>query len=518
MKPLLAEPSVESPATPPAPQERAEPPVLPSGALSRRELMILGGAFALLLVAWSPKLSPTFYSTDDYYQIHSQDPGELITLTLGQGRFGIALLITAMKALGAPHAKTVTLYSWLALALFAFASVLLARIWRITHERWLPFLVGPLIFAHPYFAEVWTFRGVPFLFCVSLVPSLLALERTRTEGWRGLRIAVPLMVFALSVYQLAFNPLVATLLLGVALDVGRTGREKEALKRTLRSWLPALCMVPLSSITYMLVNVVIQKLLSVPRLERAALLPLADVPRRWVEVKQLYSHLLRDEVLSTPLLTGLGLGVLGAVTLLTALLAWRHRAPGKGLVMLLLSGASLACIAGLLVIVKVWGTSPRTLNALAFVIGGHLSLAYVLLSARLRGLVLLTASLLLVGFMGLSQQVTAGQLRVNEIDRTTAARVLQRLELLPGFQELRHIVFVNHTTWYPVALTVGDTNNSALGIPWGQVGLMSEISGRRFLEVTEARRAELAPRCEALPRWPDERSVWVEGDTAVICF
>ncbi|WP_257455749.1 glucosyltransferase domain-containing protein [Archangium lipolyticum] len=516
MKPLIAETQGEPPALS---TDSMNTPVHTPGVLTRRELTILGGVFVLLLMTWFPKLSPTFFSTDDYFLIHNQDPREVTDLMLGQGRFGYAVLFTVMNALGAPHAKTVTLYSWLAIALLAFASVLLARIWRITHERWLPFVVGPLIFTHPYFAELWTFRGVPAYFCVSLIPSLLAVEWTRTRGWHGLSVAVPLLVFSLSIYQLNFNPLVATIFIGLALDLARTTGEKGTTSRTVRAWLPVLSLVPLACVTYMVVNRVIQKALSVPPLERAQLLPLADIPQRWAELKWLYSQtLLRDQVLSTPLLTRLELGVLGVALVLVGLRAWRHRAPGKGMMMWLLSGASLACIAGIVMALKVWGTAPRILITLAFVIGGHLALAYVLMSARFRGVLLGAAGLLLVGFTGLDQQVSAGQLRVNQIDRETASRVLQRMEKIPGTQELRNIIFVNHPTSYPGVLSIGDTNSSALALPWSQAGLMSEISGRSFVHVNDANRARLSQHCTSTPRWPDEQSVRVEGDTVVVCF
>ncbi|WP_158502225.1 glucosyltransferase domain-containing protein [Vitiosangium sp. GDMCC 1.1324] len=504
---------------PPRPPEgtRFALPLL--GALSRRELLLFASTFCLLLMTWTPRLSQTFYAGDDYGMSRVEGPQEIRGLMLGQGRFGLALVLWLQDELGAPYSHTVTLYTWMALLLMSLASVLLVRLWRLTDEGWLPFVVCPLVFIHPYFAELWAFRGMPGLACLSLVPAMLATERARLHGWKGLPGATLLLAVSFSVYQTSFNVLAAVIAVGALLALGRSEGTRLEARRVLQEWLPIACLLPLGSLCYLLVNKAVQLIFRPPTLTRTAFLDLNDAPERLRALDQLFTHvMLHDQVFSTRLLTGLQVALVVIALMLTAVQVWKQRSPTKGAWMLILSCISVLATVGLLLLLKEWWPTPRTRVAFAFAIGGHLALAYTLSGPRLRPVLVTLSSLLLWGFAGVNQQLSADQFLVNRIDRTTAQKVSFLQEQNPELRDLLKVGFVNHPYAYPGTRVDGDTNVSALAISWSHAGLMQVVTGRPYKPIDGRESALGVQECANGPKWPDERSLRHVEQLLFVCF
>lgn len=512
--------SSDARAAPPHPPRDEAPLTLPLlGALSRRELLLFAGTFCILLMTWTPRLSQTFYTGDDYVMSQAGTPQEVQKVLLGQGRFGLALFLWLQEALGAPHGRTVTLYTWLALLLMSLGGVLLARMWRVTNEGWLPFVVCPLVFIHPYFAELWAFRGVPALACLSLLPAMLAAERTRLQGWKGLPGAVLLITFAFSIYQTSFNVLVAIIAVGTMLELGRSKATRGEARLILLRWLPAACVLPLGSLCYLLVNKGVQLIFRPPTLARAEFLGWEDAPERLRKLGQLFARtMLRDEMFSTWLVTGLQVALVLLALALIAFQSWKQRSPARGAWMVLLGAISLLATVGLLLLLKEWWPTPRTRIAFAFAIGGHLALAYVLAAPRLRPVLATVAGLLLWGFAGIDQQLSADQFVVNQIDRATAQKVAFIQERNPELRNIRRVAFVGHPFAYPGTRSDGDTNVAAMSTRWSHAGLMQLVTGRPYVPLGEEEYALGLQECATGPKWPDERAFRKVDQLLFVCF
>ncbi|OJT20103.1 hypothetical protein BO221_33485 [Archangium sp. Cb G35] len=486
------------------------------GALSRRELLLFASTFCVLLMTWTPRLSQTFYSGDDY--VMSQTAHRVQETMLGQGRFGLALFLSLQEALGAPHGRTITLYTWLALLLMSLGGVLLARMWRLTNERWLPFVVCPLVFIHPYFAELWAFRGVPALACLSLLPAMLAVERTRLHGWRGMPGALLLLTFSLSIYQTSFNVLVAIIAMGALLELGRSEGNRGEVRLILARWLPAACVLPLGSLCYLLVNKGVLLIFRPPVLARTQFLSLDGAPERLGQLKHLFKIMLRDEAFSTRLVTGLQAAVVLSALALIALQLWKQRNPAKSAWMVLLSGISLLATVGVLMLLKEWWPTPRTRIAFAFAMGGHLALAYLLAPSRLRPLLATVAGLLLWGFAGIDQQFSADQFVVNQLDRVTAQKVAFLQEQNPELRDLRKVAFVGHPFSYPGTRVDSDTNVAAMATSWSHAGLMRMVTGQIYVPLVDEEYALGVQECANGPKWPDEHAFRKMGELLFVCF
>lgn len=511
----------EAAAAPPhAPPREEAPLALPLlGAVSKRELLLFASTFCVLLMTWTPRLSQTFYAGDDYVMSQVGTAHQLQNVMLGQGRFGLALLLWLQEALGAPHGRTITLYTWLALLLMSLGGVLLARTWRLTNERWLPFVVCPLVFIHPYFAELWAFRGVPALACLSLLPAMLAVEWTRLHGWKRMPGALLLLTFSLSIYQTSFNVLVALIAVGALLELGRSEGNRGEARLILARWLPAACVLPLGSLCYLLVNKGVQLIFRPPTLARTKFLGLEDVPERLRQLAELFSKgMLRDEVFSTWLVTGLQVALVLLALALIVLQVWKQRSPAKGAWMVLLSGISLLATVGVLLLLAEWWPTPRTRIALAFSMGGHLALVYMLGASWLRPVLAVVAGLLLWGFAGLDQQFSADQFVVNQMDHAIAQRVAVIQEQNPELRTLRRVAFVGHPFSYPGTRSSGDTNVAAMATRWSHAGLMRMVTGKEYVPLLNEEYALGVQECTRGPKWPDERAFRRMGELLFVCF
>jgi hypothetical protein len=206
-----------------------------------------------------------------------------------------------------------------------------------------------------------------------------------------------------------------------------------------------------------------------------------------------------------------------------------------GLVWSLLRGrrwtAAILCL-GLLGIGLLWSAGasalgdvvwlvPRTMVGICVFAAGLVMLGWRVRQGRVwhtvlgAGLVVLT-----IGYVGASNQILFDQWVLNRWDTQQATRILARLEVEPGYEDLHALAIIGGLPGYPSALQTmgGDMNASALAISWGKLGLIEQATGYRFASPTETELADAKAQCEGIDPWPAPGSILVRQGLGIVCL
>jgi len=464
----------------------------------------------ILVVAWSPRLVPGFFATDDLAFMHVPvDPGAM----LRQGRPGQAALYLLLESLGVHPVHAGTLLNWVALGLLAWAGLQLLRAWDIRATP-LSVLCVAVAFVHPNLAEIFTFRFVPVFFAVATALALGGLARVRA----GAAVSGGLLMLAsFTVYQVTLNVLLTAIALGVALGCVRG----DALARTvLRGWARPAVAVGLASASALVVQRVIQAFLG-PSLQgaRGQFLSLDAVPARIRALGLVFRRVLGDErVLSTPTLYLLQLALLAvALTAAVVALVRRRRAPEAGLAF---GGIALGlgAVVGILALLAELYPAPRVLAAAGPFWAGVLLILAEAFRGRWRAVPAAGATVLLLAYAGIDHRVASDQVRLNTRELALGSRIVGRLEALPGWAGVERVAIVGQPRALPGIPQEFDVNPAALSVPWSRVMLLREVTDRP-LQMPSRAELELAERrCAGVERWPSPDAVAIDGALAIVCL
>lgn len=468
-------------------------------------------AFGVLLVAWFPRLSPVFASPDDLFRFRTGDAAELWRLMLMQGRFGQAAVYSFLGRLGVDPVSSGTLLNWFALALLAASAVGVLRCWRLPATP-LSAMGSALIFVHPTMSELFGFRSVPFFFALAALLAVAGLALVR-EG--RMVAAVALIAVSLSLYQLTFSLVLVLCLVGVALECA-SGRPASG---ALRAWARPLLSLALAAAGYWLAQRLVIALLGLEPLARARLVDAAGLVARGRELRGLLARALwREPVLSTPWLGGLQvlLVTMGLATCAHA--GWRQRS---------LAGASLAagCLllavgatVGLTLLPGDFWPAPRLLTAAGALFAGLVFLSASNSSRTWRVVAAVVSGALLLGYAGIDHRVASDQVRVNQLDLQRAGRIVARLEVLPGWKDVRRVTVLGHPSGYPGIPHEFDLNVSGFARAWSQLALLEWAAGRPLELPGESDLGNAERTCAHAERWPAPASVSIAGALATVCF
>lgn len=485
---------------------------------TRRDLRLWLACAALLALAFLPKLVPGWASSDDL-ALYTSVIGERAHRAqyLSQGRFGMALLDLVLLRLGMDPVHAPSFFSLVSIALFAACAVLLARLWELQDDLPAALAACALPFVHPHLSDTWSFHIGPIYTSLALLLGLAGLWLLRrAKGF--LFLPIVLVTASLSVYQIAFNPLLIAALLGALVDLARVHQSPEGRRAAGRVWLVIALALAAGLALYLLLNRAVLAATGLGAEARNGLLAPGHWLARLHELGPVYAQVFwSNRALSAPWLINLQLG-LGGLTLL--LLAWNLRRSGASLPLsLLLVGCAGLCVVGVVGAAVVFYPSPRTLNGLGFFWGGLLATALVLGGPRLRLPLLVGSAIVAAGFLAIGHRAANEQLRRNARDLAIAGRLAGRFEVLPGWPGVRRVLLVDAPLDDGDLRTVsGNLNNSALGADWSPGALLQEVTGRPLAPGSAQDRERLRPGCLARPRWPAPGSAWVEGEVAVACF
>jgi hypothetical protein len=398
------------------------------------------------------------------------------------------------------------------------SAVIIAQIWRIENEPTQALLAGALALAHPFGADMWSFRLAPISFALALLSSLVALlllRRTHSGYW----LPVALFIASAGIYQTNINPLIIVVLFGILTDLLRP-RAEETDKPPLRSWWAIVACILCSLALYLVANKIIMTVLKQPAEQRAGLLQLAEIAGRSGEVlNQLRRVLYGERQLGTGLLSAVQITLLLLGLGLVVARSVRSRAPRMIAWTLLIIGSALLATVGIVAMTRVFWPTPRVLTGAGFFWAGVFVVTSMLAGSRARNVSFVLAALLWIGWAGVDHRASDEQHRVNMRDMLRMSRVIGRLESHPGGASIHRVVIVNGPNGYGDMKTIiGDLNISAFFKDWSWAGLIAEAGGPPMIQPTIDDESHARTLCAQAGRWPAVDSVLIDKDVGIVCF
>jgi len=483
------------------------------------------------------------YSIDDYFLALETPPP---ATSLGQGRFGQALFLQLFHLIQLEPSYARVFFVACALVVSALFAVLVARHWNLRTSGasgWLSVAAASIVSIHPFTTELFTFRtALGISMCAFALLALLLVPRRWSPA--GVLAGAALFALALSVYQVVLHYCLMIVLMGAAIGLtrflvvgNRTGWPERvtsllSLRRISRHRNTVLlACATLGTVLYGIANAVISRALHVTMTSRTRLLSLSGIGKRAEEIQEVlrYRFLAPSPLLGRfPKAMLLLLLLIALAGLLARSRPWLRPWPIQPvrstlllLAVVLLLAVSLVWTVGIIMVLEDFWPVPRVMSHAGVFWAGVLVIAHQCLGARARQALGGLSLLLVLSFIGSSNQILNDQLRLNLRDAAQANRILARLEALPGFAGTETVA-VNGATWaYPLSFPTADhdMNISAFGADWSKVAILREISGYDLkLAKDDAQKAVAAAYCRGAQPWPEPASVTIKDRLVILCL
>ena len=486
-------------------------------------------ALAVALAAWASMIFPLNYSQDTYRFLNFPEGADFYLFASEMRAFGY-FLIRFLDAIGAHYPYAGALWPILFTASLVFAGLVTFRIW-VPEAGSLVFITGATLFTlFPYQSDYLSFHNAAPSYASYLV-----------LGWAALFFCLrSLPYFALAflalVYcvsgQIVFGFMFLVVLVEALLWAYRrvssgAFRFDGALVLSARPWIVRFVLLFASAVGYVLVSKLILVATGTTAGTRLEISGLAEYPAKaLLYVKNSYYFLLKGEVslpgavkvVQLSLLAVVGFAGISAViknpaSRLCIAFAW-------GLLMLLTVTAVGVCMGVMLPIKNAYELmNPRTLSALSVYWAGVFALAWALSTGRMRKFATVTGIFLAFCYAVNVNRQSVDFARINERDRLTASRMVERLSLLPGFPEVRTVVLVGADHTFNIDRISTETagfNISSLYRPYSSTAVLREVSGTLFEYPSEKDRQAAQAASLGQPHWPLPGSAFIYRDIGVV--
>jgi protein-S-isoprenylcysteine O-methyltransferase Ste14 len=171
-----------------------------------------------------------------------------------------------------------------------------------------------------------------------------------------------------------------------------------------------------------------------------------------------------------------------------------------------------------------WWPVPRVIAHVSVIIGllfmvGDLCYARVS-TGVLGGATTLARVVMVSAFVLIGNQIFSDQLRINQWDRNMANRIVARLEMSPGFEDMRYLHISGGHWGFPAGLrtVMGDMNISAFSPSYSKFNIISDGSGYRFERAGGIKAEQGEAYCLGRLSWPHLESTTLIGDLGVVCL
>jgi hypothetical protein len=433
-----------------------------------------------------------------------------------------------MYYLGVTAPLTNTFYLAIYICSLIWVGLIIVRLWRIPENILLNSLIVLLIAIHPYQAELFTFKSVPFYTSISLFLAFIGLYyselKFKTIIWTSLFVA-----FALSIYQIFLNIISITICFSLIFEVFIQYRSNHSInwRKTIveTKLLPRLITTIGGVILYLAANKIVQYLLHITPTSRSQFISLHDISSRLAEVKAL---LIKVFTSPEPILPGalkillfslLLFAIIVSIEKIFSLRTNKNRLSSLVVFLVLLSAATLSII-GVILPMQDWWPVPRVLSAISIFWAGIVSLAYLNSGKLSRPMVVVLSSVVLFAFAGINNHIFTDQLRVNMRDFHKANRIIMRMENHPDFPKVKRVAIVGGSWAYlsPIYTAQSDMNISAFAPAWSKVEILNELSGYNFDRATPDEQKIAEGYCGKVSKWPDPDSVTINGGVFIVCL
>lgn len=478
------------------------------------------------------------FAIDDYLYGQGFTKGEF-TNFLTQGRFLLAVIDRVINSLGV---NINDIYVSLGFSALLLQAGLVLSILRFVGAADKPgaAIAGSLMVAHPYFAEILTFRMVLPGYCVGTLLAIITLESAAKAGEKKIQyllISLAATIGMLFVYQGFLNYFAVALIFsflfgelsGSAPGVNASGTNQGTGSDHRRRILNLLLVCIVSALVFLVVLSVFKRLGFIEITSRAKFIELREVSERISQISELIANIYwRGEPLGARWLKVLLAAMLAVAGVAVCIEVFRSaRANRQWLRKLAVLPVALLLVpatVGVILPFKDWWPVPRVLSQAGLIIGLFFLLAYPILRRMFAkvpaGAFALLPAMLITFFVFKNNQVFTDQQRLNSWEKMKINRIVTRLEQMNDFSKVEYI-FLSKGEWkYPAKLNSihGDMNVSALAPEYSRVPLLIEASGYGFKPAAGAQIAFGESYCKSAPAWPSERSVSIVGNLAMVCL
>jgi hypothetical protein len=467
---------------------------------------------------------------DDYRYV-SGFSKEALTLTLSQGRFFSWIIYSLVDNLQIGPANAYFAATIFVLILQSALVVTVIRFISYTNIFYAG-TVACLMTAHPYSAEILTFKVSAIGNAFALVAVITAIETTRSINRKRTTWFAPIIAttIALSTYQVMINVLLAATFGAMLMDQLINSGQHEHDGETTSTWRLSRKLLTVSfvgSMFSLLIMFIPKWTNQIGELTgRSQVISSNQVFERIGEVWKTFTHMLYKQEPIFPVLPKI---LLLMLLVLSLCLIYKQLIFGAHKLKSLVSFSGLIVLLPLLslgVIIPFgdWWPVPRVLSHNSFLLGSFILVAEMpilrLSKSGFKRLFLTVGVVVAVMFVLISNQVFSDQLRVNRWDTAKAQRITSRLEELPEFTSVRRLHIDGGYWRYPLGPSSiqGDMNVSALFANWSKIGLINEATGYSFESSTPEEAALASDLCVDTKHWPDPGSVFIRGELGVVCL
>lgn len=448
-----------------------------------------------------------------------------------QGRFLLVAVASVIDSLGVNLNDIYWSLAWVALALQVALVISVLRFVGVVNRAGVV-MAAALMVAHPYLAEILTFRMVLPGYCLAALLTVIAMEvlqNPRVGRYTRFAISVIATIAMLFIYQGFLNYLAVALVFALLHD----SLSKDAAASTARTLtvgqqraIELLLVCITSAIGFLAIMTGLKHFDMIELTGRAKLVQFNEISER---VSQFRELLLKVYWRAEPVVAQWPKLVIACMMAASfvVLLVEGIRAPGSLGRRVILLGALVALLpltAGVILLFRDWWPVPRVLVQVSLIIGLVVLLGWSLLRERFPRIpsALLTVPVLVltVSFIFKNNQIFADQQRLNSWDAMKVNRIVNRLEQNPAFDQVKN-VFVSGGKWaYPARLSTiqGDLNISALYPGYTKIPLFIETSGYDFKPAAGEQKIQGEQVCKQVAPWPSAESVTVIGSLAIVCL
>lgn len=467
---------------------------------------------AIVFLVRAPFLFYFGFSVDAYSNAGSFPSYDFLA---SQGRPGSYLLFELLRGLGLYGPVPQYAAVLIALPLLCVSAVLLWSTLFKTHDSHVPAITmgAALFLAHPYNAEILTFRDAAPVYALS---TCLGIGGYYLGVIRGRFVASTLLIaLALSIYQTFVNFLAIAWLLTLLIACIDPVRLKGAVRDDLRKIeIRGVFIILASLVTYLIVLKLLNLVMHTHQDGRATLIAFDEIPKRYRDALLVVREFFAGDLIAKASIASVATVLLWISGFGLCLVDGSRRIKFIMVPMVFV----LACVAsiGVILVGRDFGPVPRVLVGFALLpaFGGLCFLLYL----RERGKRIMYGALgvLLLSYTGISATVAADQVRVNRRDMVIAAALDARMSLVPG----QHVAIVRGPdAWHGLSTQRGYMNMSAYWARWSKATALSEFYGYPIQDANDAEYVRAAAYCKDAPIWPAKESTTVlSGDLAVVCM
>lgn len=487
---------------------------------------------AIMLAAFGTSIFSFGYSIDGYLMCAAPSNywTGFLKFFIANGRFGRALIYSALHFFGVNDCFSPTLYGTLSISFFLASLLVVLRTWNVSSMIG-GIMLGGLFLVHPYHAEMYSFREGGMYFALSLFLALLAV-RILTESAGVMRrkfYAVMLLICSLSIYQLSINYALMALVFSICekvLNPSDTANGSVDFRKTLKEAAGMVGAVLAAVVLYLVINKIVLAIGGLVAGERTRLISPTAIAQRIAELPGLFQWILfsNQEILPASVKNVLFLIPLISLISVSVFCFKKRNAPDQRL--LIFGTIVLALLIGLLLVPGVqlplqeMTRESRTLSAISLFLAGSLMIVIKTQPRFFLRWLVIPLSIVFVIFAGNANHALTDQIRINARDAAKANRIFAALEGHPAYSTLNKLAVVGGNWNYGATIytAAGDLNISAFSVSWARTEIIEEVSGHRFEGLLPDEYESARSFCNSSPTWPNRNSYDIRNGVGIVCL